>query len=170
MAIIRTTDIPQADLIWDVARVPEALAYGMLTPSAIASYLGGKVERHGLYYVQAATTLGLACRNVVNRKWEVTGYGRMFMGYDRAMQKQTLCQLMHEREPLQSLVEQLRAAEQGLTRDEIARAIQRLAPLSYATAHRRAQTITIWLCDLDLAKKDGQRLVYCDSLEPVADV
>jgi hypothetical protein len=154
-----TNDIPQADLIWEVARVPEALARDLNTPSTIAAYLGGKVPRQGLYYARAAHTLGLVERDASGELVLAT-YGRAFIGYDHLSKQRALRRLVVEREPIRSIVVGLRASG-GLSRNGLAHLIQELAPLSYNTAHRRAQTITRWLLALGLAKKERGLLTYC---------
>jgi len=154
-----TNDIPQADLIWDVARVPEAIAQNLTTPSAIATYLGNKVPRQGLYYMQAAQILGLITRDA-SGEITLTTYGRTFISYDRLNKRRGLRRLVLECEPTRSIVAGLRASD-GLSRDSMTRLIQGMVDLSDSTAHRRAQTITRWLCDLGLAEKNQGRLVYC---------
>lgn len=106
---ITTNDIPQADLIWDVARVPEAVAQGLTTKSQIAAYLGNKVPRQGLYYAQAAHTLGLVERDA-GGELRLTTYGRAFIGYDRISKQRGLRRLVIECEPTRSLVAGLRAS------------------------------------------------------------
>lgn len=155
---ITTNDIPQADLIWDVARVPEAVAQGLTTKSQIAAYLGNKVPRQGLYYAQAAHTLGLVERDA-GGELRLTTYGRAFIGYDRISKQRGLRRLVIECEPTRSLVAGLRASG-GMGRDGLARLIQELADLSDSTAYRRAQTLERWLCELGLVTKDHGRLVY----------
>jgi hypothetical protein len=155
-----TIDIPQADLIWDVARVPEAISQGMMTPSAIAVYLGNKVPRQGLYYAQAAHTLGLIVRDAASGELVLTIDGRAFMGYDRASKQRALRRLVIEREPMRSVVAELWAGG-GLSRDRVAELIQGLTSLSDSTARRRAQTISQWLCTLGLATKQQGQLLYC---------
>ena len=155
---IDTNDIPQADLIWDVARVPEAVAQGLTTPSAIAAYLGGKVPRQGLYYAQAAHTLGLISRDD-NGGMTLTTYGCAFINYDRISKQRGLRRLVLEREPTRSLVAGLRASG-GMGRDGLARQIQGLVNLSDSTAYRRAQTLERWLCELGLVHKEHGLLVY----------
>lgn len=153
-----TNDFPQADLIWDVARVPEAVAQGMTTPSAIAAYLGGKVPRQGLYYAQAAHTLGLVERDA-GGELTLSTYGRAFVNYDRISKQRALRRLVVECEPMRSLVDGLHRSG-GLSRDGLARLIQELTPLADSTARRRAQTIELWLCTLGLARKEQGRLIY----------
>lgn len=155
---ITTNDIPQADLIWDVARVPEAVAQGLTTPSAIANYLGNKVPRQGLYYAQAAHTLGLIERDA-GGELTLTTYGRAFINYDRISKQRGLRRLVLEREPTRSLVVGLRASGE-MGRDGLAHLIQGLVNLSDSTARRRAQTIARWLCDLGLVQEQQGKLVY----------
>jgi hypothetical protein len=47
---VGTVCIPQADVLWDVALVPEAVLRGRDTHDAIADYIGAKGQRQGLYY------------------------------------------------------------------------------------------------------------------------
>ncbi|HEU4327125.1 MAG TPA: hypothetical protein VFS21_28555, partial [Roseiflexaceae bacterium] len=49
------------------------------------------------------------------------------------------------------------AAPDGCTLDELTALVQRLAPLSPATARRRAQAVLAWLHDLQLAALAGGR-------------
>jgi hypothetical protein len=159
MVQVDTNDIPQADLIWDVARVPEAIAQGMTTPNTIAAYLGNKVPRQGLYYAQAARTLGLIARST-NNELILTTYGRAFKDYDPISKRRALRRLVLEREPMRSLITELSASGE-LSREQLAQTIKELTQLSGSTARRRAQTIAQWLCALGLAKKEQGCLVYC---------
>lgn len=159
-----TNDFPQADLIWEVASVPEAIARGLTTPSAIATYLGNKVPRQGLYYAQAAEILGLVARDGAG-ELALTTYGRAFMNYDRAAKQRALQRLVLEREPMRSLVAALRASG-GLDRKGLARLIRGMVDLSDSTAGRRGQTIASWLCTLGLATKQRGLLVYRGTAAP----
>src|SRR4051794_29254875 len=49
MMLLDTLLIPQADKLWDVARVPEAVQQGLTTPAAIGTYIGRIGPRQGLY-------------------------------------------------------------------------------------------------------------------------
>ena len=153
-----TNDIPQADLIWEVARVPEAIAQGLNTPPAIAAYLGNKVPRQGLYYLQAAHILGLVTRDD-DGEMKLTTYGRAFINYDHSSKQRGLRRLALEREPTHSLVIGLRASG-GMGRDGLARQIKELSNLADSTARRRAQTVARWLCDLDLVQQQDGKLIY----------
>ena len=59
--------IPQTDRIWDVSRVPAAIAAGHHCADAIAMYLGGKATRQGAYSVQSACILGVIACNELAR-------------------------------------------------------------------------------------------------------
>jgi len=155
-----TLSIPQADKVWDVARVPEAITKGAVTPAALGAYLGEKGPRQGLYYAQAARILGLVADETINGELVLTPHGRAFMHADRTNQRRTLRSLMFRYEPMRSAIAALREGD-GMDLNGIARLLQGLAPLSDSTARRRAQTIGLWLRDLGLvARKDG-RLTYC---------
>ena len=53
---LETNAIPQADMLWDVALVPEAILNGKNTADEIGEYIGAKGQRQGLYYAQAAVS------------------------------------------------------------------------------------------------------------------
>jgi hypothetical protein len=158
--LLETVDIPQADVIWHVARVPEAVARGAATIEAIGAYLGAKVPRQGHYYTQAARVLGLV--EAVSQSGEVvlSPYGKAFVRYDRPSQQRALRHRMLLCEPMRSVIVALIGAGGDLDLDGIASVLQRLAPLSASTARRRAQTISAWLRDLNMAALRDGRLRY----------
>lgn len=152
---IETVTIPQADLLWDVARVATAVAQGIDTPDAIGAYIGAKVPRQGHYYAQAARTLGLVGEMQPDGRIPLTPYGRAFAHYDRSGQRQALRRLLRDREPTRSVLAALRA--RGELRDaEIAALLQQLAPLASSTARRRAQTVILWLKTVGLVTRREQ--------------
>lgn len=153
---LETNAIPQADMLWDVALVPEAILKGKTTADEIGEYIGAKGPRQGLYYAQAARVLGLVGN--VDRKGqiELTSYGRAFAQYDRNSQHQAMRRLLREHEPTRSVLQALKA-NKSLTRNEIAHILQSLAPLAESTAQRRAYTAAGWLTSAGLAHwRDGQ--------------
>lgn len=164
---LETVDIPQADLIWDVARVPEAIMRGRATSDEIGLYIGAKVARQGNYYMQAARILGLVEPGSAGEVAQLTAFGRAFARYNRAEQRTALRRLMYYREPTRSLIAALRS-DAGLDRRGVAQVLQTLAPLADSTAHRRAFTVSAWLCDAGLARWEGGLLRYCGSPLPVA--
>jgi hypothetical protein len=162
---VETTSIPQADVLWDVARVPEAVLRGHDTHDAIGDYIGAKGQRQGLYYTQAARVLGLVGELTPDGKVELTSYGRAFVQYDRSSQRQAMRRLLREHEPTRSVIEALKAGG-GMDWDAIALVLQRLAPLAESTAQRRARTAAAWLVAAGLALWRDGRLHY-RSLPPL---
>lgn len=164
---IETVKIPQADVLWDVARVAEAVSHGLDTAEAIGTYIGAKGPRQGLYYTQAARILGLVDDSQPSGKITLTSYGRAFVSYDLNSQRQALRRLMRQREPTRSVIDELR--QRGdLDLDEVARVLQRIAPLADSTANRRARTIIAWLMHGGIAHWRDGRLRYIPSSAPAS--
>ncbi|NTV65533.1 MAG: hypothetical protein HGA65_18645 [Oscillochloris sp.] len=161
-----TVDIPQADVLWDVARVPEAIARGRALPDEIAIYIGTKVARQGLYYTQAARILGFVKPGKPGEPAELTPFGRAFASYNQVEQRTALRRMLLQREPTRSVVAAMRSGN-GLLRAEIAAVLQTLAPLAQSTALRRAATVAAWLCATGLARWEDSRLAYCGPNVPV---
>ncbi|MGQ9548765.1 MAG: DUF7226 domain-containing protein [Roseiflexus sp.] len=154
--MLATSDIPQADVLWHVARVPEAIVRGYATHEAIGAYLGAKGQRQGLYYAQAARVLGLVGEPEADGTVPLTPYGRAFARYDRSAQSTALRRLLREQEPTRSVLRALRECG-GLDYRGIAGVLQRLAPLAESTARRRAHTAAAWLVSAGLAAwRDGK--------------
>jgi hypothetical protein len=165
---LETADIPQADQLWDVARVPEAIDRGRNTNEAIAEYIGMKVARQGHYYTQAARILGLVAPGEPGDDPRLTTLGRGFARSNRVEQRTYLRRLLLQREPTRSVVTAMRAAD-GLDRAAIARTLQTLAPLADSTAHRRAFTVAAWLTAVGLAEWRAGRLYYSGPAFPLAN-
>ncbi|MEI6776066.1 MAG: AAA-associated domain-containing protein [Chloroflexales bacterium] len=161
-----TMDIPQADILWDVALVPEAITRGKKQPDEIGVYIGTKAARQGLYYTQAARILGFVKPGKPGEPVELTPFGRAFATYNHVEQRATLRRMLLQREPTRSVVVAIRASE-GLRRTEIASVLQDLAPLAQSTAIRRAATVAAWLCATGLARWEKSRLAYCGPTIPV---
>ena len=157
--VLETIDIPQADMLWDVVRVPEAVARGATTPEAIGTYIGRKGPRQGLYYTQAARVLGLVDIDEATGVLSLTPYGRVFVRYDRTSQRLGLRRLLRESEPTRSVLDALRARG-ALSLDEITQTLQQIAPLADSTAQRRARTISAWLVTAGLANRRGGQISY----------
>jgi len=118
------------------------------------------VPRQGLYYVQAARILGLVEDVNHSGALALSPYGKAFVRYDRLSQQRALRHRMLICEPMRSVIAALIANGGSMDLDELARVLQRLAPLSDSTARRRAHTIVAWLRDLDLAAWRDGRLCY----------
>ncbi|WP_298816552.1 DUF7226 domain-containing protein [Chloroflexus sp.] len=159
--MLTTADIPQADVIWDVARVPEAITRGRMTAEEIGEYIGAKGQRQGLYYMQAARIIGLIELSEQTDSARLTKFGLAFTRYNRADQRAALRRQLLRYEPTKSVIAALRAAPEGLERRDIARILQQLAPLAVSTAMRRAATITSWLTEIGLAYWHDDRIYYC---------
>ncbi len=154
-----TAAIPQADQLWDVARVPEAIDRGRRSPESIAEYIGMKVLRQGHYYTQAARILGLVAEGDPGDEPQLTTLGRGFARSNRAEQRVFLRRLLLQRDPTRTVVAELRRSG-GLERNELAAVLQQLAPLADSTAYRRAHTVAAWLVAVDLAAWVDGRLRY----------
>jgi len=163
--IIETVDIPQADVLWDVVRVSEAIAHDATTAEAIGAYIGRKGPRQGLYYTQAARVLGLVDIDETTGILTLTPYGRRFVRYDRTSQRLGLRRLLREVEPTRTVLEALRE-QRALSLDDIAHMLQHIAPLADSTAQRRARTISAWLVTAGLANRHNGQLSYNPPLAP----
>ena len=166
MSSYETVSIPQADMLWDVARVPEAIARGQALPEAIGVYIGTKVARQGLYYTQAARILGMVKPGAPGEPAELTAFGRAFAAYNRAEQRTAMRRTLMVREPTRSVLVAMRA-NGGLDRSAVAAVLQALAPLARSTALRRAATVNAWLLATELARWQDDRLVYCGPNLPI---
>ena len=154
--MLTTSDIPQADVLWHVARVPEAILRGHDTHEAIGAYLGAKGQRQGLYYAQAARVLGLVGDPDAAGTVALTPYGRAFAQYDRFAQNTALRRLLREQEPTRSVILAIRERG-GLDYRGIAEVLRHRAPLAESTARRRAHTAAAWLISAGLAGwRDGK--------------
>ncbi len=156
---LTTIDIPQADVLWDVARVPEAVLRGAGTTETIGAYIGAKGARQGLYYTRAARVLGLVGNMAPDGTVELTTYGRAFAQYDRSSQIMAMRRLLRECEPTRSVIMALKDGA-GLGWDAIAAILQELAPLAESTAQRRARTAAAWLCAAGLGVWRDGKLFY----------
>ena len=85
-----TADIPQADVLWDVAQVAEAVLRGHTTADAIGLAIGAKGQRQGQYYAQAARTIGLVDIHEQHGTIQLTNFGLAFARYNRADQRTAL--------------------------------------------------------------------------------
>lgn len=164
---LASADIPQADQLWDVARVPEAIDRGRRSTETIAEFIGMKVTRQGHYYLQAARILGLVAEGEPGDEPKLTTLGRGFARSNRAEQRTYLRRLMFQRDPMRAVIAALRAAD-GLDRRALAQVLQGLAPLADSTAHRRAHTVAAWLTAVGLAEWRGPLLCYSGPNLPIA--
>ena len=99
---LATQAIPQADVLWDVVRVPIAVRAGACDVKALAAALGARVERQAVYYTQAARILGLVAERPAGAPLQLTPYGHAFVRYDVQGQHRALRHLMLHIEPMRS--------------------------------------------------------------------
>lgn len=156
---LATQAIPQADVLWDVVRVPFAVRAGACDPEALAAALGAKVARQAVYYTQAARILGLIADHSLGTPIQLTPYGHAFVRYDFQGQRRALRHLMLRTEPMRSVVQAL-IDHDGQSLDEISVLLQGMAPLAPSTARRRARTVVSWLCDVGLARWNDTVIIY----------
>jgi hypothetical protein len=156
---VESLEIPQADVLWHVARVPEAIARGATTAEAVGVYLGAKVRRQGRYYTQAARILGLVNDDQDDGTVALSAYGKAFVRYDLPSQERALRHRMMVCEPMRSVIVALMTSG-GMDVDGVANVLLRLAPISISTAQRRARTIVAWLRDLGMVQTRKRKLVY----------
>jgi hypothetical protein len=148
--MLTTHTIPQADVLWNVMKVLDAVRQGATTPDVVGQYLGAYGPRQGAYYLRAAWSLGLIEYGSWFADIILTRQGRVMVDADHKRRRQILRRLLQQREPTASILVVLRSSD-GLTRSEIAHLLQTLAPLSASTAGRRARTVVGWLRAVDLA-------------------
>jgi hypothetical protein len=160
-------EIPQADVIWDVAQVAEAVLRGHTQAEAIGQAIGAKGQRQGHYYVRAARTIGLVEIHEHSGAVQLTKFGLAFARYNRADQRAALRRQLLRYEPTRSVLAAMKSSD-GLDRRAIAAVLQTLAPLADSTALRRASTVAAWLTELGLAEWQGLRMRYCGPQLPIA--
>ncbi|HEU4322168.1 MAG TPA: hypothetical protein VFS21_03380 [Roseiflexaceae bacterium] len=153
---MRSIDIPQANQIARVLAALAALGDGCATAAQIAVALGGLDPRHGDYYLHALRILGLA--DYAGGQALRTTLGAQLAALPAEAQRLRLRVLVAGTSPMREVLAAIdAAAPAGCTLDELATLVQRLAPLSAATARRRAQAMLAWLHDLQLAAPAGGR-------------
>lgn len=163
---LTTADIPQADRLWDVAQVAEAVLRGHSSADAIGQWVGAKGQRQGHYYAQAARTIGLVEIHEQDGSVHLTKFGLAFARYNRIDQRAALRRQLMRYEPTRSVLAALKGGD-GLEKRAIAVLLQTLAPLAESTALRRASTVAAWLTEIGLAQWCGLKLTYCGPALPI---
>jgi hypothetical protein len=162
-----TIEIPQADVIWDVAQVAEAVVRGHTQAETIGQAIGAKGQRQGHYYIQAARSIGLVEIHEHNGAVQLTKFGLAFARYNRADQRAALRRQLMRYEPTRSVLAAMKQGD-GLDKRGIAAVLRTLAPLAESTALRRASSVAAWLTELGLAQWQGMLLRYCGPALPIA--
>jgi len=147
--------IPQANNITRVLVALAALGEESATAAQIAAALGDLDPRHGDYYLHALRILGLAdyAGGVALR----TTRGAQLAALAPDDQRAQLARLVVVTAPTREVLELLDRQPAGATQGDVTALLLGLAPLSAATARRRAQAVLAWLHDLQLAAPVGGR-------------
>jgi hypothetical protein len=146
---MRTLDIPQANSIARLLSALAALGEDAATAAQIAAVLGDLDPRHGDYYLNALRILGLAdyAGGVALR----TTRGAQLASLPPEEQRAQLAQIVAATPPMREVLELLDRQPAGATLGDVTALLLGLAPLSPATARRRALCVLAWLHDLQLA-------------------
>lgn len=140
-------DIPQADDVEKVCLMPLLVAKGFTTSEKLAKQVGF-TPRQALYYTEAAEQLGLVERSRVEGKMRFSltemGVKVVTSRPDRRHElvAEQLMRLPIMREVFNAL--EGRGAEGYLSRDDVARIIQKNSHLNMTTSYRRAGTVCAW--------------------------
>ena len=126
-----------------------ALGENTATAAQIAAALGGLDPRHGDYYLNALRILDLA--DYAGRVALRTTRGAQLAALPPEEQRVQLARIVAVTPPMREVLALLDREPAGVTLDEVTALLLCLAPLSPATARRRAQAILAWLHDLQLA-------------------
>jgi hypothetical protein len=150
---MRTLDIPQANSIARLLSALAALGEDTATAVQIAAALGDLDPRHGDYYLHALRLLGLAdyAGGVALR----TTRGAQLAALPPEEQRAQLARLVAATPPMREVLELVDGQPAGATLDDVTALLLGLAPLSEATAKRRALCVLAWLHDLQLAAPLG---------------
>jgi hypothetical protein len=150
---MRTIDIPQANSIAHLLTALAALGEDTATAAQIAAALGDLDPCHGDYYLHALRLLGLAdyACGVALR----TTRGAQLASLPPEEQRAQLARLVAATPPMREVLTLIDGQPAGVTLDEVTALLLDLAPLSPATARRRALCVLAWLHDLQLAASIG---------------
>jgi hypothetical protein len=150
---MRTLDIPQANSITRLLTALAALGEDTATAAQIAAALGDLDPRHGDYYAHALRILGLAdyAGGVALR----TTRGAQLAALPPEEQRAQLARIVVATSPMREVLELCGQQPAGATQGDVTALLLGLAPLSPATARRRALCVLAWLHDLQLAAPLG---------------
>ena len=151
---IPSDEIPQADNLWDVAKVAECVALGAKTYQEIAAGIG-KVERQGRYYRKAAEIIGFIAPIGPNHS-QLTVLGAKWVAANTIDKKAILIQAALGCKILQRVIPFLESRPNGTSREEILAFLDNVADLGGSSmAPRRVSTILHWLNDCSVIAESG---------------
>lgn len=143
-------EVPQADKIWDVAALVDAVSSGADGDIALGAAIG-KSARQGRYYRLAAESIGLL-EPVIGGHSELSEEGENLVAAQQSPQRRNIliAAVLSSRffRALLGFIES--AGSNGRTKAQIVEWMGRNTTLSGSTTWRRYSTVRAWLEDLDL--------------------
>jgi tRNA-binding EMAP/Myf-like protein len=146
--------VPQADNLFDVAKVAECVARGATTYQAIAEGIG-KVERQGRYYRKAAEIIGFT-ESVGANHSKLTRLGAQWVAAQEPNKTAILTQATLSTHICQRLIPFLEARPKGVSRAQLLQFLDEVADLGgESMAPRRVSTIIHWLNECNIVSEQG---------------
>jgi hypothetical protein len=155
---IPTRDVPQADELSLVTRATEAVGQGLNTYQDIATAIGKYAERQGRYYRRAAELLGFIENLRGKNRAQLTAGGKKFLGATPDAQGVILANAVLSSRMIQRVLPFLEAhRSQGVSRAQLRDFIKEVTqPTSVSMLNRRLSSITSWLSEIGMLKRDGK--------------
>jgi len=150
--LIKSSEIPQADLLNDVIEVIKAVSKGARTFQDIAEAIG-KVERQGRYYRLAAEILGFL-KNEQNHA-ELTPLGRKYLTAEERKQNQILFDAVLSARIFQRMIPFFEKHREGITREQLEHFLSEVTQaVGPSMMPRRVSTILNWLETVKAIKEE----------------
>jgi len=157
--MIPSTEVPQSDVIWDVAELVVAVSHGADGDVSLGAAIG-KSDRQGRYYRRAAEILELL-QPVQNGHSELTGEGAHLAAAQTRIERRPIliAGLMRSNffKPFIDFVRE--GGEAGRSRLQQTEWITSNVDLEPSTINRRLSTVTSWLEELGLVTLTTDRRV-----------
>lgn len=141
----RFWDVPQADTFERAAEMPLLVEQGINNSAKVAQHYNFD-QRQSSYYRQAAEFLGLLHLNKKTFLYELTDLSREYVQLPADERRQLLAGLLAHFPPVRAALE-LSAGADGreVSKQEIAKLIEKHSKISNTTPTRRAATVLAWL-------------------------
>jgi hypothetical protein len=138
----RTSDVPQADKLFNVRRLAAAIREGLHHPAALRELLDVD-DRHFNYYRQATEILGLITSDLEGT-FKLTGRGQELLGTGEGSIEERACfgEAIRDARALKPFSSFFEGDELPLS--EVAKRLEVMTGLSPSTATRRASTLLQW--------------------------
>jgi hypothetical protein len=152
--VLKSSIVPQADVLEDVGRVVEAVGAGLDGEAQLGEHIG-KSPRQGRYYRRAAELLGLL-KPVRRGHSELAPRGVEYLAAGRVRGREIFIDGVRENAAFRQLLQFVgEAGGHGRSRPEIEAWLDEHTTLSGSTPRRRFSTVQRWLCELALVRTDG---------------